>query len=130
MWNWSFPINKGLWTSSYVLFTAGMACVTLATIMWIVDMKGVKGWTKFFVVYGTNPTIAFVGSGIMARCLYSIFKVDYAGERVSLVEATYRTFLSWGLTPKNASLLFALSFVGVWYLILLVLYRRRIFLKI
>jgi predicted acyltransferase len=130
MWNWSFPINKGIWTSSYVLFTAGMACVTLATIMWIADMKGVRGWTKFFVVYGTNPTIAFVGSGIMARCLYSIFRVDYDGERVSVVEAIYRTFLSWGLAPKNASLLFALSFVGVWYLILLVLYRRRIFLKV
>lgn len=46
MWNWAFPINKNLWTSSYVVFTAGMACVTLATVMWIVDWLNIKGWTK------------------------------------------------------------------------------------
>ncbi|HYD54141.1 MAG TPA: hypothetical protein VEA99_16010 [Gemmatimonadaceae bacterium] len=130
IWHWVFPINKGIWTSSYVVFSAGLACVTLATVMWIVDVRGVKGWTKFFVVYGTNPTIAFVGAGVMARLVYSIAKVDYGGERVSLVEAIYRTFLSWGLAPRNASLLFALAFVGVWYGILYLLYRKRIFLKV
>jgi len=130
IWHWSFPINKGIWTSSYAVFTAGMACVTLATIMWIVDVQGVRRWTKFFVVYGTNPTIAFVGSGLMARCLYSIFKVDFDGQRVSVVEGIYRSFLAAGLAPRNASLLFALCFVGVWYGILYVLYRRRIFLKV
>ena len=57
-WNSFFPINKALWTSSYVLFTAGMACVTLATCMWIIDEQGVRGWTKPFVIYGTNPLIA------------------------------------------------------------------------
>src|ERR1700738_361142 len=46
MWNWAFPINKNLWTSSYVIFTAGMACVALATIMWIVGYTNVKWWTK------------------------------------------------------------------------------------
>src|SRR4030088_3596350 len=49
MWNWSFPINKNLWTSSYVVFTAGMACVSLATIMWIVDHYNIRWWTKPFV---------------------------------------------------------------------------------
>jgi predicted acyltransferase len=73
MWHWSFPINKSLWTSSYVLFTAGMAAVTLATCMWIIDEHRVTGWTKPFVVYGMNPIVAFVGSGIMARLIYSVF---------------------------------------------------------
>jgi predicted acyltransferase len=130
MWNWSFPINKGIWTSSYVVFTAGMACVTLATIMWIVDVHGRRGWTKFFVIYGMNPIVAFVGSGILARMLYSIFKVDYGGQRVSVVEAIFRTLVSWGLAPVNASLAFALSFVLFWFVILWVLYRRKIFLKV
>ena len=55
MWHWSFPINKSLWTSSYVLFTAGMAAVALATCMWIIDEHRVTGWTKPFVIYGMNP---------------------------------------------------------------------------
>jgi predicted acyltransferase len=130
MWHWSFPINKSIWTSSYVLFTAGMAAVTLATCMWIIDEHRVTGWTKPFVVYGMNPIIAFVGSGIMARLIYSIFKVESGGERIALQAWIYQTFyVSW-LAPKNASLLFAISFVLVWFAILWVLYRRRIFLKV
>lgn len=130
MWNWSFPINKGIWTSSYVIFTAGMACVTLATIMWIVDVHSWRRWTKFFVIYGMNPIVAFVGSGVLARLLYSILKVSYQGERVSVVEAIYRTFVAWGLEPVNASLAFALCFVLLWFGVLWVLYRRQIFLKV
>lgn len=130
MWNWSFPINKSIWTSSYVVFTGGMACVALATIMWIVDVHGWRRWTRFFVIYGMNPIVAFVGSGILARLLYSILKVDYNGQRVSVVEAIYRTFVSWGLEPVNASLAFALSFVLLWFGILWVLHRRNIFLKV
>jgi predicted acyltransferase len=130
MWHWSFPINKNLWTSSYVVFTAGMASVTLATIMWLVDAHGWRRWTKFFVIYGMNPIVAFVGSGILARLLYSILKVDYQGRRVSVVEAIYRTFVAWGLPPVDASLAFALSFVLLWFGILWLLYRRQIFLKV
>jgi predicted acyltransferase len=130
MWHWSFPINKSIWTSSYVLFTAGMAAVTLATCMWIIDEHRVTGWTKPFVVYGMNPIIAFVGSGIMARLIYSIFKVESGGERISLQAWIYQTFYASWLAPKNASLLFAISFVLVWFAILWVLYRRRIFLKV
>lgn len=130
MWNWVFPINKSLWTSSYVLFCAGMAALSLATIMWIVDFQKLRAWTKPFVVYGLNPTIAFVGSGVMARCIYSIFKVTLDGRRVSLEEGIYQTlFASW-LAPINASLAFAVSFVLLWYAILFVLYKRNIILKV
>jgi predicted acyltransferase len=130
MWHWVFPINKSLWTSSYVIFTAGMACVALATIMWIVDFHKSRWWTKPAVVYGLNPTIAFVGSAVMARCIYSIFKVTVDGQRVSLQAGIYRTlFASW-LAPLNASLAFALAFVAVWYGILYLFYRRNIILKV
>lgn len=129
-WNWVFPINKSLWTSSYVLFTAGMACVAIATIMWLVDVHGRKGWTKPFVIYGTNPLVAFAGSGVMARCIYSIFKVTYDGKQISLQAAIYRSlFASW-LAPRNASLAFALAFVAFWYGVLYVLHRKQIYLKV
>jgi len=130
MWNWSFPINKNLWTSSYVIFTAGMACVVLATIMWIVDNYNVKGWTKPFVVFGVNPIVAFVGSGVMARLIYTLWRVDYQGQSVSIQNAIYRIlFVPW-LPPRVASLAFALSFVLLWYGILLPLYKRNIILKV
>jgi predicted acyltransferase len=130
IWNWGFPINKGIWTSSYVLFTAGMACVSIATIMWLVDVHGWKRWTGFFVIYGTNPLVAFVGSGVLARLIYSVISVDYAGRRTSLQSAIYQSaFASW-LAPMNASLAFALCFVGLWFGVLYVLYRRRIFVKL
>jgi predicted acyltransferase len=130
MWNWVFPINKSLWTSSYVLFCAGLACVSLATVMWLVDFQKVRGWTKFFVVYGQNPTIAFVGSGVLARCIYSIFKVTKDGKRIPLQQGIYETlFASW-LSPINASLAFAVSFVLFWYAILYYLYKRNIIFKV
>ena len=130
MWNWSFPINKSLWTSSYVIFTAGMACVSLATIMWIVDYYDVKWWTKPLVVFGVNPIVAFVGSGVMARLIYTLWHVNYQGKSIAIQDAIYQiVFLPW-LPPRVASLAFALSFVLLWYGILLVLYRRNIILKV
>jgi predicted acyltransferase len=130
MWHWSFPINKSLWTGSYVLFTAGLAAVSLGTIMWIVDMKGWRWWVKPFVIYGVNPMVAFVGSGVLARLIYSIIKVNYHGERIALQAAIYRSmFASW-LSPMNASLAFALAFVAFWFAVLAFLHRRNIILKV
>jgi predicted acyltransferase len=130
MWHWSFPINKSLWTSSYVLFTGGMACVALATCMWLIDVHQVKWWTKPFAVYGMNPMIAFLGSGLMARLIYSIWKVQYEGKWTSVQAVVYRElFLSW-LSPLNASLAFALTFVLFWFGILYALYRRNFVFKV
>jgi predicted acyltransferase len=130
MWNWAFPINKNLWTSSYVIFTAGMACVAIATIMWIVDYCNVRWWTKPFVIYGVNPIVAFVGSGVLARLIYTLWHVRYHGQSVALQDAIYQiVFLPW-LPPRVASLAFAVSFVLLWLGILTVLYRRNIILKV
>lgn len=130
MWNWVLPINKNLWTSSYVLFTAGMACVAIATIMWIVDVRGVKRWTAPWVTYGLNPLVAYIGSFFMARMIYSVLSVSYHGQTVSLEEAIFRSlFLPWA-SPVNASLAFAVAFVLLWYGILIVLQRYRIVLKV
>ena len=130
MWGWVFPINKGIWSSSYVLFTGGLACVALATCMWVIDVHKVTRWTRPFVIYGVNPIVAFVGSGVMARCIYTLWKVRYDGATVSVQSAIYRSlFASW-LSPVNASLLFAVTFVLLWLGILTVLYRRNIVLKV
>lgn len=130
MWHWVFPINKSLWTSSYALFTAGTACVALATCMWLIDAQRVTGWTRPFAIYGTNPMIAFIGSGIMARCLYSIFHVQLHGQRTNLVEAFYQTALASWLAPRDASLAFALLFVGFWYAVLVWCWKRKIVFRV
>ena len=130
MWNWVFPINKNLWTSSYVLFTAGMAAVTLATVMWLVEHYNVRWWTKPFVIFGVNPIVAFVGSGVMARLIYTLWKVEYQGKLQSIQSVIHQTlFLSW-LPPRAASLAFAVTFVLFWLGVLTVMYRRNIVLKV
>ena len=130
VWHWVFPINKSLWTSSYVLFSAGLAAVSLATVMWVVDFQKVRGWTKFFVVYGLNPMAAFVGSGVLARCIYSIFKVTKDGKPIALQSWIHETFFASWLSPINASLAFAVTFVLFWYGILYLMYKRNIIFKV
>jgi predicted acyltransferase len=130
LWDWVFPINKNLWTSSYVLFTAGFACVALATCIWVIDMLGVKRWSKPFTIYGLNPLVAFVGSGVMARLIDSLIKLDYHGKPTSLHQVSYALSFEPFFAPKFASLLWALCFVALWLGILTVLYRRNIVIKV
>ena len=130
MWHWSFPINKSLWSSSYVLFSGGMASVTLATCIWLVDVLRLTWWTRPFVWYGMNPMVAFVGSGMMARMIYSLITVSRDGEVVPIQQVIYERFYASWLEPRNASLLFAVTFVLLWAGILGLLHRKRIFLKV
>jgi len=130
MWNWVFPINKALWTSSYVLFTGGVAATVLAVILWITDAQGITRWARFFVIYGTNPLAAFVGSGMMARAVGSLVLVEYGGARISLQEAIYRGLFAGWLEPRNASLAYAVCFVLVWFAILAILHRRGLVLRV
>jgi predicted acyltransferase len=74
--------------------------------------------------------VAFVGSGVLARCIYSIFTVNYQGKSTPLETAIYKSmFASW-LEPVNASLAFAITFVLFWFVVLYVLYRKKIFFKV
>jgi predicted acyltransferase len=128
-WNWIFPINKNLWTSSYVLFTAGIAALALATCSWLIDARGHTRWAAPLITYGKNPMVAFVGSGIMARVL-GLVQVSLGGETVSLQQGIHRQlFASW-LAPRNASLAYALLFVLAWYGILKVLEKRGVVLRV
>ncbi|MGH7448388.1 MAG: acyltransferase family protein [Longimicrobiales bacterium] len=125
IWHPLFPINKSLWTSSYVVFTAGMACHFLAVCYWLIDVKGYRRWAKPFVIFGVNAIAAFFLSGLFARLLTMI---PVAG--TTLKGFIHGTFFTPVLSPTNASLAFAISFVLLWLGIMTVLYRRRIFIKI
>jgi predicted acyltransferase len=129
VWGWVFPINKNLWTSSYVVFTAGLACLTLAVCLWAIDVRGRRGWARPFVSYGLNPMLAYIGSGFMARLL-GMIRVPATDGSLSLQQAVYEgAFASW-LPPLNASLGYAVAFVAVWYGILVVLERRGVVFRI
>lgn len=129
-WNPFFPINKSLWTSSYVLFTAGMALQLLAFCYWLIDIKGYRRWAQPFVVFGVNAIALFVGTGLMAKLL-GLIKVPLSdGTRISLHSWIYRNlFLSWA-PPYRASLAFALAMILVWFGLMWILYRRKIFIKV
>jgi predicted acyltransferase len=129
-WGWFFPINKNIWTSSYVLFTGGLACLVLATCLWLIDVRRITWWTKPFLIFGMNPLFAFVASGIFARTIYSLVKVPYGDATISLQSAIYRSaYASW-LPPKPASLAFALTVVAFFFVIHWGLYKKGIVLKV
>lgn len=129
-WGAVFPINKNLWTSSYVVFTGGSAALGIAACVWLVDLRRARGAAMPWVVFGVNPLLAFVGSGVMARLLTSVVRVEWAGRRVPLQKALYEmTFASW-LEPQAASFAWAVAFVGVWALLLWPLWKKGILWKV
>jgi len=130
-WHLWFPINKKLWTSSYVLFTAGLALICLALCYWLVDVKQHRGaWTKPILVFGKNAIAAYFLSEAMAAALYTLRIHPGGGRSVTLQEYFYsHVFVSWA-SPANASLLYALAYVAICWAVMAVLYREGIFLKI
>lgn len=129
-WNPLFPINKALWTSSYVLFTGGLALQLLALCYWLIDIKGYRRWAKPFEIFGVNAIALYVGAGLMAALL-GLIKVPGAdGTKTPLGDWIYNNlFASWA-SPINASLAFAIVFVLVWLGLMWVLFRRKIFIKV
>ena len=131
-WSWSllFPLNKALWTSSFVLYTAGLALLTLGVCYWLVDVKRMSWWTKPFVVFGVNALALYVFSGILSNLLGSFTVGGADGKPVVLQEWIYiNLFLIWA-DPINASLAYGLSYVAFWLLMMWMLYRQRIFIKV
>jgi predicted acyltransferase len=129
IWGWVFPINKALWTSSYVVFTAGMACQMLAVCYFLIDVKGYRKWATPFVVYGMNAIAAFWLSGAFARVM-NLIKLDDGGNQVALKTYIFKHYyLSWA-SPINASLAFAITYVLFWLGIMWIMYRKQIFIKL
>lgn len=124
------PINKNLWTSTYVLFTAGAALLLLAAVYYLVDVKQRDGWARPFSIFGTNAIAAFFGSTLLAKILLLSRWQAAPGETVTLQAWLYRGLFSSWLPDYVASLAWALAFVALWWGLLAVLYRRRIFIKV
>lgn len=130
IWDFWFPINKGLWSSSYVVYTGGFALVFLAFCYWLIDVQGKRWWIKPFHIYGTNAIAVFFLSGIVGRLLYLIKITASNGESVSLKYYIYSNIFLPVASPINASLLFAIVYVVIWLFIIWLLYRKQIFIKV
>jgi len=131
IWNSYFPMNKALWTSSYVLATTGIALLIFGCCYWLIDIKGYKKWAWPFVVFGANALALFVFSGICARMI-SAFRVAYTaeGKGISLQRWLIDNFFLALFQPINASLAFAISFILFWLFLMWLLYRKGIYIKV
>lgn len=129
IWNGVFPINKSLWTSSYVLATDGLALMMLGCCYWLIDIKGYKAWARPFMIFGANALALFVFTAFFSRMLSAIHVISSDGQRISLGEWFYNGFLTV-LAPINASLAFAISFILVWLFLMWLLYRKQIYIKV
>ena len=128
-WNPFFPINKSLWTSSYVFFTGGLALQFLALCYWLIDIKQYRRWAKPFIVFGVNAIALFVGTGIMARVM-GLIKLPWGERTISLQGWIFnKLFLTWA-APINASLAYAICFILLWLGLMWILYARKIFIKV
>jgi predicted acyltransferase len=122
------PINKNLWSSSYVLFTAGAALVALSVSFWLIEARGLRGWARPAIAIGTNSILLYVGSEFLAATLGRVMR--FGNPPVAASEWLYaHAFLPWA-APINASLAYACANVLFWCLVAEILYRRRLFLKV
>ncbi|AFZ13649.1 Heparan-alpha-glucosaminide N-acetyltransferase [Crinalium epipsammum PCC 9333] len=129
VWNFWFPINKKLWTSSYVLFTAGIALILLAACYELIDVRKRREWGRPFEILGMNAILVFVASVLMIKTLVKT-KIG-AGEDAPTTYAwiNEHLFQSWA-GVLNGSLIFAILTVLLWLAVAYGLYRQRWFLKI
>jgi predicted acyltransferase len=129
VWDLWFPINKSLWTSSYVALTAGAAALILAVLHRYLDDGRAASWrlslSEPLVALGRNALLLFVLSGLVARTMALVKVEDAGGAGVSLQQWVHRTVFAPLAAPREASLLFAAANLAAFYLLLAALHRRR-----
>jgi predicted acyltransferase len=128
-WHPWFPIYKPLWTSSYVLFTAGAACLTLALCWWLIEMRGWRLWARPFLWLGSNAILIYALSTFFAK-EWTIIKVSDGPHSVEVQGWVYEHWFAPLAQPANASLLFSISFLALWVLVAWWFYRKKIFVKV
>lgn len=126
VWAWFFPINKSLWTSSYAVFTAGVALVILAACYWLIEIKGSTWWTSPFVILGVNALAVFFLSTLLAIVLARVHVTSAAGHPRALQAMLFEALFAPRLRPAAASLAWALATVLLWLLAMWPLYRKGI----
>ncbi len=137
IWDTSFPINKKIWSSSYVLYTTGLALMTIGTMIYLIEFRGVKGaWSKFFDVFGKNPLFIFVLSGFLPRVLALIRWTDHVDEHGKPVYMSpFTWFYHYVCEPvssdlRNGSLLYAIATISMYWFFAWLLDRKKIYIKV
>ena len=136
-WDMVFPINKKIWTSSYVLYTTGLATLILCMLMYAIEFRNQRGaWTRFFDVFGKNPLFIFFLSGFLPRILALLRWVDHTGDDGKPV---YTNIFAWfyehvcknvSVNLNNGSLLYALCMIVFYWLIVYWLNKKKIYIKV
>jgi predicted acyltransferase len=124
-----FPMNKALWTSSYVLFTAGLALLVFGVCFVLIEGFGWKRWAWPFLVLGSNAIAVFVGSTLMVKLLLLI-RISDGGAAVSPIAYLYTHLLSPFAGPNLGSLIYPILLVSLWVGLMAPLYKHKLFLKI
>jgi predicted acyltransferase len=131
VWNVWFPINKHLWTSSFVLFTGGFSLAFLALLYWILEIKQWRGaWTMPILVFGMNAIAGFVADSLVYGPGYSFNVKGANGTVLSWHDTAQARLESLGASPANASLMYSLAAVLFCWVLLWLLWRKKIFLKV
>lgn len=137
-WDMVFPINKKIWTSSYTIYTSGLAIITLSVLIFCIEFKKTTGkWGKFFDVFGKNPLFIFVLSGFLPRVLGLIRWVDsVAPDGTKLYTTPFAWFYNHvcknivGTDMRYGSLLYALCMIAFYWLIVYILDKKKIYVKV
>jgi predicted acyltransferase len=136
-WDMSFPINKKIWTSSYTLYTTGLAILTLSTFIYLIELKNIKGlWSRFFDVFGKNPLFIFVLSGFLPRLLGLIRipnGISDTGQQ--LFTSPFGWFYEHvcknvATDLRVGSLLYALCMIVFYWLVVYMLDKKKIYIKV
>lgn len=127
--DYAFPINKSLWSASYVLVTCGLASLLLGLLIWVIDICGKRRWSVFFESFGANPLFIFVLSGILSITMANI-KFGFHGDRYSVWGFWYKVCMQPLFGDKLGSLVCALSLIAVLWAIGHILYRKKIYIKL
>jgi predicted acyltransferase len=130
LWNRWFPINKNLWTSSFVLLSGGFCLLFLSFFYWLIDIKQARGWwLNFFLVFGMNPILAYIADSVVYGPGYTFTVQSHAGT-INWHEAAQAHLEALGLSTPIASLVYSLAAVLFCWLLLWPLWRKKIFIKV
>lgn len=130
VWDLAFPINKKIWTSSYVVYTGGIAMMILSILLWITDILNWAKPFKPFSIYGMNALVAFIASGIVAKMLYTINWTTAEGKAQTLGSWIYNNIFLSNLSDYNASLAYAITNVGLIFLLCWWLFANKKFIRV
>jgi predicted acyltransferase len=129
LWSLIFPLNKPLWTSSYVLYTAGIATATLSIVYLIADVLKFQLWGAFFSVFGTNALFSYFLAGVWTEMLLFV-NVPAGTEKISLYGWFYEKVCVPVAGDINGSLMFALVQMLIIWGVALFLYRKKIMIRL